>query len=563
MNENEDPFGMICRACMSKDQIFHSILESVDGNKLRIFEMLGTTTPQIFIQINAADKLPKIICNTCLNKLNITYNFQQMVITSEKRMRSLLYVEPNAGLQKMHSLEDPLVEKELFHVSNNSLKQGIISEDNYFEFSNFIKKEEVSEGSHDLTNFVSEWTHQSEEHEQNILKVDKPNKPQSTEIWSALPDEEYSEEIEKPDERNRRNAQHPCLECGKIFDRPYRVRRHMAVHSKERQFECKICKYRFSKEIQLTAHIISHSDNLESRKRRSPEGYKCQDCPRRFEKHESLSAHRQCHKKIEETDKMFQCDVCQERFEKLSLLTNHMQKHPDCPKYKCHICDKIFYVNALHIEHLNKHGIQKKHVCVYCNKAFLQNSTLKEHIRVHTGEKPYLCPQCGKAFQNGSNLRQHLLRHSNEKKYQCPECPSKFACQSDRIKHMSMHRNIKPHKCDICGSSFTRSYTLAKHKRIHSGERPHKCDQCSMTFVFIDHMRRHMRTHTGEKPYKCKFCDRAYAESGDLNKHMRTHVGEKTYMCNQCPEAFKYQAELREHQISHYKEKQINSEISM
>ncbi|XP_037931429.1 zinc finger protein 701-like [Teleopsis dalmanni] len=272
MNENEDPFGMICRACMSKDQIFHSILESVDGNKLRIFEMLGTTTPQIFIQINAADKLPKIICNTCLNKLNITYNFQQMVITSEKRMRSLLYVEPNAGLQKMHSLEDPLVEKELFHVSNNSLKQGIISEDNYFEFSNFIKKEEVSEGSHDLTNFVSEWTHQ------------------------------------RPDERNRRNAQHPCLECGKIFDRPYRVRRHMAVHSKERQFECKICKYRFSKEIQLTAHIISHSDNLESRKRRSPEGYKCQDCPRRFEKHESLSAHRQCHKKIEETDKMFQCD---------------------------------------------------------------------------------------------------------------------------------------------------------------------------------------------------------------------------------------------------------------
>uniref|UniRef100_A0A1I8PSQ1 Protein krueppel n=1 Tax=Stomoxys calcitrans TaxID=35570 RepID=A0A1I8PSQ1_STOCA len=362
-------------------------------------------------------------------------------------------------------------------------------------------------------------------------------------------------EIEKPNTRNRRNGTFPCEVCKKIFDRPYRLKRHTSVHSLERPYVCEVCKYRFATPNLLKIHMIQHENeagsNFSSRPR--PDGFKCPDCPRRFEKQASLSAHRQIHtRNASETN--YPCTVCQRNFMSIRSLTEHItNKHPEAEKHKCNQCDKTFVLHAHLVEHLNRHKGNKNFVCLICEKEFGYTNTLKEHMRTHSGESPYLCPQCGKTFRSASNLRQHMERHFGLKKYQCPECPSRFNCRSDLCKHTSTHTKAKPHVCDVCGSRFTRSYSLQKHKLLHSGERPYKCDQCSMTFVIVYHLRRHMRTHTGEKPYKCKFCDRAYAESGDLTKHLRTHVGENTYMCTECPMAFKYQTELREHLSEHYK----------
>lgn len=83
----EQLFEHMCRACMCKDQNFHSIFDDVD-KPLKICEMLATTIPQLLIL--GADHLPKLICVPCLNKLNISYQFQKMCIASDKQMRSLL-----------------------------------------------------------------------------------------------------------------------------------------------------------------------------------------------------------------------------------------------------------------------------------------------------------------------------------------------------------------------------------------------------------------------------------------------------------------------------------------
>ncbi|XP_073832616.1 uncharacterized protein [Musca autumnalis] len=362
-------------------------------------------------------------------------------------------------------------------------------------------------------------------------------------------------EVEKPSARNRRNGNFPCDICGKVFDRPYRLKRHLPVHSMERPHACNVCNYRFFTSNLLRIHMVQHENEnagafmMKSR----PDGFKCPDCPRRFEKQASLSAHRQIHTR-NNSDVNYPCTTCQRNFMSVRSLTEHItNKHPEVEKHKCDQCDKTFVLHAHLVEHLNRHKGNKNFICLICEKEFGYTNTLKEHMRTHSGESPYLCPQCGKTFRSASNLRQHMERHFGLKKYQCPECPSRFNCRSDLCKHTSTHTNAKPHVCDICGSRFTRSYSLQKHKLLHSGERPFKCDQCSMTFAIIYHLRRHMRTHTGEKPYKCKYCDRAYAESGDLTKHLRTHVGENTYMCSECPMAFKYQSELRQHVSEHYK----------
>uniref|UniRef100_A0A1A9W186 Protein krueppel n=1 Tax=Glossina brevipalpis TaxID=37001 RepID=A0A1A9W186_9MUSC len=366
-------------------------------------------------------------------------------------------------------------------------------------------------------------------------------------------------EIEKPNSNNRRNGCYQCQECGKVFDRPYRLKRHSSVHSLERPYQCEQCKYRFLTQALLKAHKLMHDNEKKGIQSAHPtpvNGFKCPDCPRRFEKQASMAAHRQTHTRNAGLAN-YPCPACERKFMNIRSLAEHMSnKHPEIEKHQCNQCEKSFVLHAHLVEHLNRHMGNKNLVCLVCEKEFSYGNTLKEHMRTHSGESPYLCPQCGKTFRSASNLRQHMERHGNEKRYQCPECPSRFACQSDRIKHMSIHTNHKPHVCDLCGSRFTRSYSLSKHKQLHTGERPHKCDQCNMAFAIVYHLRRHMRTHTGEKPYKCKYCDRAYAESGDLTKHLRTHVGENTYMCTQCPKAFKYQVELRQHQSEHYKEAQ-------
>uniref|UniRef100_A0A1I8MAP5 Zinc finger protein Xfin n=1 Tax=Musca domestica TaxID=7370 RepID=A0A1I8MAP5_MUSDO len=365
-------------------------------------------------------------------------------------------------------------------------------------------------------------------------------------------------EVEKPSARNRRNGNFPCGVCGKFFDRPYRLKRHMPVHSMDRPHACNICKYRFVTPNLLRIHMIQHeNDNATTFMMQTrPDGFKCPDCPRRFEKQASLSAHRQIHTR-NTSEVNYPCTVCERNFMSVRSLTEHItNKHPEVEKHKCDQCEKTFVLHAHLLEHLNRHKGNKNLVCLICEKEFGYTNTLKEHMRTHSGESPYLCPQCGKTFRSASNLRQHMERHFGLKKYQCPECPSRFNCRSDLCKHTSTHTNAKPHVCDVCGSRFTRSYSLQKHKLLHSGERPFKCDECNMTFAIVYHLRRHMRTHTGEKPYKCKYCDRAYAESGDLTKHLRTHVGENTYMCTECPMAFKYQSELRHHISEHYKSSQ-------
>ncbi|KAI9590454.1 hypothetical protein GQX74_008621 [Glossina fuscipes] len=352
-------------------------------------------------------------------------------------------------------------------------------------------------------------------------------------------------EIEKPNSNNRRNGCYQCQECGKVFDRPYRLKRHSSVHSLERPYQCEQCKYRFLTQALLKAHKLMHDNEKKGIQSTHPtpiNGFKCPDCPRRFEKQASMAAHRQTHTRNAGLAN-YPCPACERKFMNIRSLAEHMSnKHPEIEKHQCNQCEKSFVLHAHLVEHLNRHMGNKNLVCLVCEKEFSYGNTLKEHMRTHSGESPYLCPQCGKTFRSASNLRQHMERHGNEKRYQCPECPSRFACQSDRIKHMSIHTNHKPHVCDLCGSRFTRSYSLSKHKQLHTGERPHKCDQCNMAFAIVYHLRRHMRTHTGEKPYKCKYCERAYAESGDLTKHLRTHVGENTYMCTQCPKAFKYQS---------------------
>ncbi|KAM7349653.1 uncharacterized protein ACRADG_008509 [Cochliomyia hominivorax] len=547
--------GRICRTCLKKSAGMHKLREYIQD--VQIEDMLNQSVPNFELEMEDIP-LPVEICEDCLNKLQIAFDFVKMCAQSNKELKSILnqqeqeiegaFVSVLGEVNPMEISEetDILMDNFKKELHDDSTSNQIVGEKEEQKMEVVKLEIEVQNESHYNEDAVSSsdeyWPNDEKEDSDNNF-FESMNKPSA----DIKPKRKYHRKVPL-----KRSSVNTCLHCKKVFSKKTLLTKHLSVHDPDNEFVCDICGYRFSSERKLKTHINGKHNDVELSLSDGP--YPCPDCPMIFQQKRSLAAHRIVH-----AERDIKCQVCDMDLKTVAALTRHMNcKHPDVLPYKCNLCEKAFPVENQLNDHINEHMGYKKHKCDLCEKSFPNPSALKDHVRVHTGESPFLCAHCGNCFKTANVLRQHLQRHG-EKKFHCTECPMKFYFKENLNKHMTSHTKLKPHICDICGSAFTRLYSLKAHKFKHSGERPFKCEECNMSFVFKRHLKRHKLTHTGEKPHMCTFCDRAYAASGDLVKHLRTHVGEKTYFCDQCPEAFKYSIDLKDHKILHYKQK-LNAE---
>ncbi len=80
------------------------------------------------------------------------------------------------------------------------------------------------------------------------------------------------------------NTYNKCDLCGKVYDRPSKLKVHMRVHTKERPFVCDFpgCDYRSAQKPSLTRHIREHSGD---------KPYNCKICGTSFTRKFSLKEH--------------------------------------------------------------------------------------------------------------------------------------------------------------------------------------------------------------------------------------------------------------------------------
>lgn len=80
--------GRICRTCLQKSSVMHKLREFIVDD-LQIEEMLNKAVPNFDLEMDDIP-LPVEICDSCLQKLRISYEFMQICLKSNKELKNIL-----------------------------------------------------------------------------------------------------------------------------------------------------------------------------------------------------------------------------------------------------------------------------------------------------------------------------------------------------------------------------------------------------------------------------------------------------------------------------------------
>ncbi|XP_043273996.1 zinc finger protein 354C-like isoform X12 [Venturia canescens] len=168
---------------------------------------------------------------------------------------------------------------------------------------------------------------------------------------------------------------------------------------------------------------------------------------------------------------------------------------------------------------------------------------VEKNCRVLDAVRPAACnsePRKTKAERKGEKIRESVT-------YECETCSLKFARKREYTIHMVNHSTLRSHKCDICEKAFKRKSELKCHVQLHSGIK-YNCDECDFVTTSKVAVRYHVRrVHQRDFRYKCEQCDKSFMSNCELKDHRTSHSNTKSFICEICGKAYLQKSYLGAH----------------
>ncbi|XP_061929914.1 zinc finger protein ZFP2 isoform X11 [Apis cerana] len=560
----------LCRLCLVKDRVSVPIFEG-EGDVRQIFLKIAACLP---VKLTREDKLPKKICDDCVYKVELFYQFWNTTANAEKQLLQWLgevSLEDKQGyvtnvlnpsvMKQEQSTENRLDGNVMQQVEEHQNNMGmgmmdnmglgipmIISSANQQQItsvpmdtsSNSVQTIQAVPGPSSQTThnqIPQNQTSSTQQEDEEESSEDEENSDEECDGDEGLPVKEESEE----DPSNRTiepttfvNVSLACDEAGpsglqqqKISDMPEMpipqpadgdpksgAKNVKTIAAKPNQSRAP----KPSNEEDRSFVVVEDGVDNNSCVVEEEASYRCESCDEEFDTEGALLVHRtersilRTREALRKAEKKYTCDTCRESFAKKVQLFKH-RRGRGCKE--------------------SAKGVEGKQQHRGKDRTVVKGTKREEQQSVSVG--PIECNVCHKVFKKKKYLNVHKTLHGAP--HICHVCGAKLTSEYYLKIHIRRHNKEFTEFCEICNKGFYLKATLKTHMSVHTDDKPCTCEICHKSFGNRVYLRSHMKIHSqpeNRRKYKCEICGFETFYSYCYKEHLWTHTGESQVACEVC-----------------------------
>ncbi|XP_076385224.1 uncharacterized protein LOC100876446 isoform X2 [Megachile rotundata] len=383
-----------------------------------------------YFWVSTEDKLSKMVCTTCIKRLESIHRFAMMAYRTQEKLKSQLYSSTDnvsivhCGDMEVESVKDVqsttkrIEDRGLLHTILTKGAIEILAEGEPLGPSELLSHEdkchtpsmEEMEVKVDPMLFLQcGMEHSASEisEESDIEEtMTRTNSPEPLSLTNKIDEVKREEKEEEDNERSQEDSEDPASDT---LTKPH---------------ECTICARSFISQIGLQNHLWSHL----------PKDKRLEGKPI-LRSQQVYSTNGVLHMNTDNNSSgNFICPICSKTISTKGNLKVHLKTHQPKGKYGCDICGRIFKTQPNLFKHKEYHG-RIQFPCNVCGRVYPTNSTLRAHSITHSNLRPHACPLCDKTFKRNQDLKFHINQHTGARPYQCPYCPRAFASSGNCFSH--------------------------------------------------------------------------------------------------------------------------------